>query len=243
MRFSRVSFTAGMVLGVCLSGSANAEGWILQAGSGGCYVEFLTQPVIDGYYQLVTGEGCSQPPFDGLTAWREEGGGWILESSNGMGFTPLARLDRQPDGSYAGIYGDGDPLTMRPADDFGAAPAAPNPPSYGSAPVDGSSPSLGSAKSCRMDVATGGCVDPSDDVEPQTSSGWPSVETKTRMNVRSSPSLGATKLGTSEARMCFDAIRCEYYGPQLWCAIPYGGRTGWLLRSDDEKVYLQNGCG
>lgn len=236
MRFMRLPLAAAMLLGLWLP-AAKAQGWILSAGSGGCYVEFLTQPIIDGYYQLVTGEGCAQPPFDGLTAWREEGGGWILETSNGMGFTPFARLDRQPDGSYAGIYGDGARLTMRPADEFGAAPPAePNPPSF-------AAPSFGAARSCRTDVATGGCVSAHDDVEPQMSGAWPSVETKRPMNVRSSPSTNASKLGTTEARMCFDAIRCSNWGREVWCAIPYGGRTGWLLRSDDSRVYLQNGCG
>ncbi len=239
-RFPRLPLAAAVLAGLCLAGTAaKADGWILQAGSAGCYVEFLTQPVIDGYYQLVTGEGCSQPPFDGLTAWREEGGGWILESSNGMGFTPLARLDRQPDGSYAGIYGDGEPLTMRPDDGSGAPPpnaASPSLPELGT-------PTFGSAKSCRTDVGTGGCVVPTDDIEPQSSPTWPAIETKRPMNIRSAPSLNASKLGSAGARMCFDALRCEEWDREVWCAIPYGGRTGWLLRSDDTRVYLQNGCG
>jgi len=234
-RLAMISIAAASLVVGMAPAAAQSNGFVLSTDSGGCYLEFSDVPLGAESRALVKGRGCAEGGFGNLAAWRTDGSAYILEYANSAGaLMPLARLEPNGRGGYEGYYGDGDPISMAPADQFGSSPA----------PSQAPAPNLGAARACTADIATGSCASDFDVTPPPYSDTFPSIETKVRQNVRARPDMNAPKMGTFEARTCMDVRQCvEVGGGEWWCEVPFADRTGWMIQQDPSTVFMQNGCG
>lgn len=193
--------------------------WGLTALGDVCRIQFTgtkLQKGLGGVVHLDTGcrigriYGFSRPSDDAV----------ILYSAPN---TPIARLDRQYNGAWVGLYGDGDSIEMS------VLASAPNT----------------NTQHCITYANRNTCASSYDLTSPVASGQKLPLQPVVRLNLRATPSLVSSIHTTVPTNVCVEVTHCDSanFDDQLWCHVKMGSYTGWILKKDPKHVYAQNGCG
>jgi len=209
--------------------------WGLEAFDDVCPVSFGTRALPNGMSEIRHHADSCRGGLDNIAGWSDDGDGAIYFFYDRAGQV-LGRVEGVGNGLFAGIFGDGAPLSMRYiGPDDGTTHYEPD--VIGSMSGSGSS----EAQDCRLYYGTGTCAEMFDIGEPDGAELMPIA----RLNVRFSSNLDSRIIATVDRGECLEVTRCRdepFEDSRLWCEVQLEDRSGWVLKQDEAAVYSLNIC-
>ncbi|MBO3758429.1 hypothetical protein [Ciceribacter sp. L1K22] len=226
---------AGVALLLSVEAGAAEDIWSMTTPEGTCRISFQDDPVADGIQSILQHDYACPEMLRNVSGYSmNNGDGTIILYTTFTGLEMVGRADKEKDGLYVGMIGDGTELTIS----FGETPDLPT------KPQKPQKPKKPSGSSACLRYPDGGCAQPNDVGSPDVALGINSIQALTRLNIRGLPGMDGAVIGRLEKDQCVTVLGCvEKGGNVIWCEVDLPTFHGWTLKQDAGKVYSRNGCG